>query len=231
MFWRAVTWPFRSGTYLSITFGKGVELIGGDPAQGQLDPDELHVGLALAVNTLLEAEFDEVVLLQLTLEVAGGLGVEVVELALQDGITWPGTFPAPRGLERAGAGRRTATLVSIDAGSIGGPWVGNRSARAGRIHESTKRHSGYAYFTGSVGYPGLARASRQPCGRLLAGAPFGGCSSPRSLLAVARALWVANGPIWDVKRPIMVMDRGAKVGPGWLRPAWLLALELDRERL
>ena len=61
-----------------------VELVGGDAAHRQLHADHLDVGLALAVNALLEAELDEVLLDEVALEVARGLGVEVVEFALED---------------------------------------------------------------------------------------------------------------------------------------------------
>ncbi len=39
--------------------GEGVHLIGGDAAERELDADHLHVGLALAVDALFEAEGDE----------------------------------------------------------------------------------------------------------------------------------------------------------------------------
>ena len=61
-----------------------VELVGRHAAERQLDADHLHVGLALAVDALLEAELDELVVLELALQEARGLGVEVVELALED---------------------------------------------------------------------------------------------------------------------------------------------------
>src|SRR5437764_1023122 len=58
--------------------------IGGHPGERQLDPDHLNVGLALSVDALLEAEADELVLGDLVLEELARLGVEVVELALED---------------------------------------------------------------------------------------------------------------------------------------------------
>ena len=64
-----------------------VHLLRRDTAEGKLDADHLHGdlrGLALAVDTLLEAEADEVGLLDLAREEVGGLVVEVVELALDD---------------------------------------------------------------------------------------------------------------------------------------------------
>ena len=41
--------------------GEGLHLLGGDAAERQLHPHHLHVGLALAVDALLEAEADELV--------------------------------------------------------------------------------------------------------------------------------------------------------------------------
>jgi hypothetical protein len=64
--------------------GERVHLLGGDPAEGELDADHLDRGLALAVYALLQAEADELVLGRLALEELAGLGVEVVELPLDD---------------------------------------------------------------------------------------------------------------------------------------------------
>ena len=43
--------------------GEGVHLLRRDAAEGELDADHLHVGLALAVDALFEAEADELGLL------------------------------------------------------------------------------------------------------------------------------------------------------------------------
>ena len=64
--------------------GEGVELVGRDAAARELDADHLDGGLALAVDALLEAELDELGLLDVAAQEALGLGVEVVELALDD---------------------------------------------------------------------------------------------------------------------------------------------------
>ena len=64
--------------------GEGLQLLGGDAAQRQLDADHLHVRLALAVDALLEAEADELVLGDVSPHELGRLGVEVVELPLDD---------------------------------------------------------------------------------------------------------------------------------------------------
>ena len=61
-----------------------LHLLGGDPAEGELDAHHLHVGLALAIDALLQPEADELLLGLLAAQEAGGLGVEVVELALED---------------------------------------------------------------------------------------------------------------------------------------------------
>ena len=42
--------------------GEGLHLLRGDAAHRQLDADHLHVGLALAVDALLQAEADELLL-------------------------------------------------------------------------------------------------------------------------------------------------------------------------
>src|SRR3954452_15346397 len=64
--------------------GEGLHLLGADAAVGKLHADHLDVGLALAVDALLEAEADELLLGLLASQEAGGLRVEVVELALED---------------------------------------------------------------------------------------------------------------------------------------------------
>ncbi len=61
-----------------------LQLLGRDPAEGQLHADHLHVGLALAVDALLEAKLDELVFGRIAREVLAGLGLEVLVLALQD---------------------------------------------------------------------------------------------------------------------------------------------------
>ena len=65
-------------------FREGLHLLGGDAAERELDADHLDVGLALAVDALLEAEADELVLGRVAAHELGGLGVEVVELPLED---------------------------------------------------------------------------------------------------------------------------------------------------
>jgi hypothetical protein len=70
--------------------GEGVELVRRDTAEGQLDANHLHVGLALAVDALFEAEGDEVAVLALALEEAAGLGTEIVELVFEDRDHVPG---------------------------------------------------------------------------------------------------------------------------------------------
>ncbi len=61
-----------------------LQLLRGDPSERQLHADHLHVRLALPVDPLLEAELDELVLRRLPLQEFGRLGLEVVELPLQD---------------------------------------------------------------------------------------------------------------------------------------------------
>jgi hypothetical protein len=64
--------------------------------------DHLDVGLALAVDALLEAEADELVLGRVAVEELPGLGVEVVELLLEDRDDVPGDVLVDLGvLERA----------------------------------------------------------------------------------------------------------------------------------
>jgi hypothetical protein len=64
--------------------GEGLHLLRGDAAEGKLDPDHLHVGLALSIDALLEPEADELVLGNLAGEEGLGFVVEVIELALDD---------------------------------------------------------------------------------------------------------------------------------------------------
>src|SRR5579875_419293 len=63
---------------------EGLELLGCDRAEGKLGAHHLDVRLALTVDALLEAEFDELLFVDLAGKEARGLGLEVIELALQD---------------------------------------------------------------------------------------------------------------------------------------------------
>ena len=84
MFWRVVMWPLLSGAHRSTTSASLSICSGRDAAHRKLDPAHLHVGLALAVDALLQPEADEVVLGRLTVQELARLGVEVVELPLDD---------------------------------------------------------------------------------------------------------------------------------------------------
>ena len=70
MFCRVVMWPLLSGAYFSTHVGEGLHLLRRDAAERQLHADHLDVGLALAVDALLEAEPDELGLLGLAVEEA-----------------------------------------------------------------------------------------------------------------------------------------------------------------
>jgi hypothetical protein len=76
--------PLLEGRVVLDDVGERLELLGRDAAHRQLHADHLDVGLALPVDTLLEAEPDELRLLHLAAHVLRGGGVEVVELALED---------------------------------------------------------------------------------------------------------------------------------------------------
>ena len=115
MFWRVVMWPLLSGAYFSTTLAEGLHLLGRDAAERQLHPDHLHVGLALAVDALLEAEADELVFVQLAGEELLGFVVEVIELALDDRDHVPGdVLVGLRVLERPGAALAVLLLVLVD---------------------------------------------------------------------------------------------------------------------
>ena len=92
--------------------GEGVHLLRRDAAEGKLDADHLHVGLALAVDALFEPEADELVLRQLAGEELLGFVVEVVELALDDRDDVPGdVLVGLRVLEGADAALAPLLLV------------------------------------------------------------------------------------------------------------------------
>ena len=56
MFWRVVMWPLVQRGPLLDHGAEGLHLLKSDAAEGQLDADHLHVGLALPVDALFEAE-------------------------------------------------------------------------------------------------------------------------------------------------------------------------------
>jgi hypothetical protein len=72
------------GRVLLHHVGERLHLLRRDAAERQLDADHLHVGLPLAVDALLEAEADELVLGYVAGEELLRLVVEVVELAGED---------------------------------------------------------------------------------------------------------------------------------------------------
>ena len=84
MFWRVVMWPLLQRHVLLDHVGERLHLLRRDAAERQLHADHLHVGLALAVHALLEAELDELVFRHVAREEFGRLGLEVVELPLED---------------------------------------------------------------------------------------------------------------------------------------------------
>ena len=123
MFCRVVMWPLRSGTYFSITSANDSSCSGLIAAERQLHPDHLRVGLALAVDPLLEAELDELVLGLLAPQESRGLGVEVVELALEDRDEVPRDVFVDLGvLERADLALALLRLgeVLVELGRVGG---------------------------------------------------------------------------------------------------------------
>ena len=77
---------------------EGLELLGRDAAHRQLHADHLHVGLALAVDALLEAEADELGLLASR---RAGTSADSVSKSSNSrsrmGMTWPGTFSRTSG--------------------------------------------------------------------------------------------------------------------------------------
>ena len=85
------------------------------PPNGKLDPDHLDVGLALAVDALLEAEADELVFGQLAGEELLRFVVEVIELALDDRDHVPGdVLVGLRVLEGPGPSLAVLLLVLVD---------------------------------------------------------------------------------------------------------------------
>ncbi len=102
MFWRVVMWPLLRGAYFSIASANASIWSGVIPPSGSFVRIICTFGLALAVDALLQAEADELVLGGLTVEELAGLGVEVVELALEDRDHVPGDVLVDLGvLERA----------------------------------------------------------------------------------------------------------------------------------
>ena len=128
MFWRVVMWPLLSGRVLLDDVREGLELLGRDAAHRQLHADHLHVGLALAVDALLEAEADELGLRRLAAQELRRFGVEVVELALEDGDDVTGNVledlgvldraPALGHRERSGLHAGSVSLLAVRGGRI-----------------------------------------------------------------------------------------------------------------
>ena len=117
--------------------GEGVHLLGRDAAHRQLHADHLHVGLALAVDALLEPEADELLLGLLAAQEAAGLGVEVVELALD------GSGSGARGRSRRPRGSRASRACPCPSGACGGRRRACARRRSARRRSSPRgRRSG-----------------------------------------------------------------------------------------
>ena len=106
---------------------EGLHLLGRDAAEGQLHADHLHVGLALAVDALLEAELDELVLGHVARR--GTCVASVLKSSnsrSRIGITCPGTFC------RTSGSASVPRWAEMEPGSIAKPpdpgrWPGLRS--------------------------------------------------------------------------------------------------------
>ena len=111
-----------------------VHLLGRDAAPRELDPDHLHVGLALPVDPLLEPEADELVLGRAPGEVLLGLVVEVVELAPDDRDDVARHVLADLGIRErplpAGRGRRLHQPKVAKADWLIEVFIGRRGANA-----------------------------------------------------------------------------------------------------
>jgi hypothetical protein len=71
--------------HLLAEVGEAVELVGGEPAVGDLDPDHLVAGLALAVDAVAEPVGLVAVLVLAAVEEGAGAPLELGELLLHDG--------------------------------------------------------------------------------------------------------------------------------------------------
>jgi hypothetical protein len=100
MFCRVVMWPLLSGHVLLDDVGERLHLLRRDAAERQLHADHLDVGLALAVDALLERKPMNSFSGVSPGEELLGLVVEVVELALEDRDDVPGTSSRTSGLAR-----------------------------------------------------------------------------------------------------------------------------------
>src|SRR5205807_3768014 len=78
------------GRVLLDRIGEGLHLLGADAAERELHADHLPLCLPLTVDALLETKADELVLGRVAAQELAGLGVEVVELALEDRDDVPG---------------------------------------------------------------------------------------------------------------------------------------------
>jgi hypothetical protein len=109
MFWRVVMWPLSSGAYSSIASANASICSGRHAAHRQLDADHLHVGLALAVDALLQAEADELVLGRLTVRNFSASLSKSSNSRWRIGMMCPGTSSRTSGSRGALAHGRTAT--------------------------------------------------------------------------------------------------------------------------
>ena len=151
MFSRVVMWPLRSGAHFSIASANASSCSGRDAAQRQLDADHLHVRLALAVDALLEAEADELVLGDVSPHEPGRLGVEVVELPLDDRDHVARDVLVDLGiLQRADPPLAVLVLVAdLELVFVGDPLRGGRPLHGSGLHRRsiTQILTGFRAFT------------------------------------------------------------------------------------
>ena len=181
MFWRVVMWPLRSGTYLSITSANASSCSGVTPPNGKLDPDHLHVGLALAVDALLQAELDELVALEVALAGSGSTRCRSRRTRAR------GSGSRARERSRAPRGSRAIRCVRCASGFPSG---------RGRTRKCTKRQSAFRQFAGGAGLLDWGRLRRRPWGRS-AGRPCRERRRARAARAPGRPH--ASGEAW---RPV-----------------------------
>jgi hypothetical protein len=114
--------------------GEPLHLLRAHAAKRQLHADHLDLGLALPVDPLLEPERDVGVLLDVPVEEPGRLGLEVLELVLEDRDHVPGDVLVDlRVLERADGPLSLPALLGIDVElMLGGDAIG----RGALLHRS-----------------------------------------------------------------------------------------------
>ena len=181
---------------------EGLHLLGGDAAHRQLHPDHLHVGLALAVDALLEPEADELVLGRLAARNSPPRCRSRRTRARGSGSRGPGRSRRPRGSRAS----RASPCPSGPCGSTSSLCSAAIRSLAGRLAAARRLHAPAEYINPDrvLGYLSLGQA----CDSGLRRAPTRGSAQSTSVPSIRNATrtWARYSSRFSPRIPVETMS-------------------------